>query len=101
MTSRVDDGIFQKGKLYRVTLKMAVPILQNGAPWNNLALEDFYPGGWRPINSNLKTENSLTRSNLDDWWGYTESRDDRLLAHVDTGYSTKRVYTYFVRPERV
>lgn len=95
----VKDGKFQKGKLYRVTLKSTIPgDASEYNSWYNLAVEDFYPAGWRPINSNFTTESALTHSNSNDWWSYIESRDDRMLTHIDYGNGNERVYTYYIRP---
>lgn len=67
--------------------------------WYHLAFEDFYPGGWRPINTRFNTESSLLASNSNDWWSYIESRDDRMLTYIDVGYSKTRTYQYYFRPE--
>ena len=98
----VKNNTFQKGKLYRVTLKSTIPGNTNQYnSWYNLTIEDFYPAGWRPINSNFTTESAMTHSNSSDWWNYTESRDDRMLTHIDYGYGNERIYTYYVRPNTV
>lgn len=66
----------------------------------NLAIEDFFPGGWRPINGIFKTESSLLRAETTSWWGYVESREDRILAHQSYIYGdTPLTYSYYIRPE--
>jgi alpha-2-macroglobulin len=97
----VTDGIFKKWELYRVTLKTIIPGVGAYGSWYNLTVEDYYPAGWRPINSRLKTESALTRSESIGSWSYNESRDDRMLAHIDYGYSSTRTYTYYIRPNIV
>ena len=91
------DGTFEVGRLYRVTLKAFLPTDENSS-WDNLAIEDYYPGGWRPINSRFKTTSATTRSTSSDWWSYIESRDDRMLSHVENGYGKTRTSTYYIRP---
>lgn len=83
LTTRIDDGVFLKGRLYRVTLKAGIPLSDEDKDWYSLALEDSYPAGWRSLNSNFQTENALTRSTSTDGWSHIESRDDRMLAYVD------------------
>lgn len=80
--SKVKDSTFQKGKLYRVTLtaELQVPVDEY---WYNLAIEDFFPAGWRPINQKFQTESSILENISDEnWWTYTEAKEDRLLAHM-------------------
>jgi hypothetical protein len=58
------DGVFHKGKLYRVTLRLMLPY-DDYTTWYNLALEDFFPSGWRPIQSGFKTESALHTAERD------------------------------------
>lgn len=44
----VTDNTYQRGSLYRVTLRVTLPDFSNKS-WHHLTLEDFVPGGWRPI----------------------------------------------------
>ncbi len=102
ISSRVEDGRFQKGKLYRVTLTVTPP--PSDAPTYYLTLEDYVPGAWRPIRGVFRTESSATTDNGDGWywngWSYVEARDDRILATSDYIYEAEpRTYTYYVRPE--
>lgn len=46
--SPVADGVYTRGALYRVILKVTLPDFVNKS-WHHLTLEDFVPGGWRPI----------------------------------------------------
>ena len=70
--------------------------------WYNLAIEDFFPAGWRPINQKFDTESSLLESVEDEnWWSYTEAKDDRLLAHISYGWGNTRTYSYYFRPELI
>ena len=94
------DGVFHKGKLYRVTLRASLPSYREMS-WAHLSIEDFFPGGWRPINSIFQTESALEADRGGDsyWWDHIESRDDRLLAHMSYGYGDTRTYTYYFRPE--
>ncbi len=96
----VKDSIFQKWKLYRVNLAVNLPNYENKS-WYNLALEDYFPAGWRPINGIFHTESALTHEESDNWWDYIESRDDRLLSHISYGYGKMRNYSYYIRPEYV
>lgn len=41
VTKPVQDGIFQRGKLYRVTLELTNTM---DKPYNRMTLEDFFPG---------------------------------------------------------
>ena len=95
--SLVSPLIFQKGRLYKVTLKADVPV----GSTRNLSLEDFFPGWWRPINGIFKTEKSLIQETSPSWWSYVESREDRLLAHREYIYRDEKVleYSYYIRPE--
>lgn len=103
-TTPVTDGVFEKGKLYRVTLATTLSGKKKES-WYNLASEDFLPAGWRPIRGIFKTESMLTASNTDrawwDYWDYTEAKDDRILSHISYGYGDTRTYIYYVRPESV
>lgn len=80
-----------------MTLKTNVP----SGSTRNLSLEDFFPGGWRPINGIFKTEKSVEQSTSSSWWSYVESREDRLLAHREYLYGDDRTleYSYYIRPE--
>jgi uncharacterized protein YfaS (alpha-2-macroglobulin family) len=97
VTAPLSDMTFQKGKLYKVTLKTTV---WDGAT-RNLSIEDFFPGGWRPINSIFQTEKTITQESGSSWWSHVESREDRLLAHRDYLYRDDRTleYSYYIRPE--
>lgn len=71
-----------------------------------LTLEDYIPGGWRPISSIFKTESSSTtdaNSKYGYWngWTHVESRLDRVLATQDYIWRTDQpyTYTYYIRPE--
>jgi hypothetical protein len=82
----VTNGLFAKGELYRVRITVT-PKPTNTIRYY-LTLEDYIPGGWRPINSILKTESSSTidtKSEYGYWngWTYVESRVDRVLATQD------------------
>lgn len=95
------DSTFQKGKLYRVTLTSDLQV-KNDEYWYNLAIEDFFPAGWRPINQKFHTESSLLENiNDENWWTYTEAKEDRLLAHMTYGWGKERTYTYYFRPELI
>lgn len=76
---------------------------KNDEYWYNLAIEDFFPGAWRPINQNFKTESSLMDNVQDNeyWWTYVESKEDRLLVHMNYGWGNTRKYVYYFRPELV
>jgi alpha-2-macroglobulin len=92
------DMTFRRGELYKVTLK--VTLASTGDDFSHLAIEDFLPGAWRPINQKFSTESSLIRNQNDEnYWSYTESRPDRILAHMTYGYWSTRTYTYYFRPE--
>lgn len=83
-----------------MNLTVNLPNYENKS-WYNLALEDYFPAGWRPINGIFHTESSLTHEESDSWWDYIESRDDRLLSHISYGYGKTRNYSYYIRPEYV
>ena len=92
------DRIFHQGKLYQATLTLTPSTPENRLRYY-LTLEDFFPGAWRPIASRFQTESVFTQSS-GDYWSHTETKDDRLLATMDTVYSSEpRTYTYYFRPE--
>lgn len=96
--SPVKDATFKRWKLYRVTLT-AQFASQGEDYWYNLAIEDFLPSAWRPINQKFQTESSLLENARDEsWWNYTEAKDDRLLAHMSYGWGNTRTYSYYFRP---
>ena len=93
---------FKKGKLYRVTLTATLKKSDSDSYWYNLAIEDFFPGAWRPINQKFQTESSIIEGASDEnWWTYTEAKDDRILAHMTYGWGSTRKYTYYFRPELI
>ena len=97
--SDVTDSVFQKSRLYKVTLEVTVP------RWStrNISVEDFFPGGWRPISTIFKTEKSILQDAPSSWWDHIESREDRLLAHREYLWdeSTPLTYSYYIRPESI
>jgi uncharacterized protein YfaS (alpha-2-macroglobulin family) len=100
----VTDGVFEKGVLYRVRLT-ATPS-QTALHRYYLTLEDYIPGGWRPISSVFQTESSSTtddQSQYGYWngWTHTESQLDRLFATQDYVWRWDQpyAYTYYIRPE--
>lgn len=102
--SPVPDNIFEKWQLYRVTLEVSLPDYVRRS-WHHLALEDFVPGGWRPIRGIFKTESVFTSDAQDGYywsgWSHVEAKDDRILAMGEWGYGDKQTYTYYFRPEFV
>ncbi len=71
-----------------------------------LTLEDYIPGGWRPISSIFKTESSSTTDGSSEYgywngWTHVESREDRIFATQDYIWQTDHpyTYTYYIRPE--
>lgn len=98
------DNIFHKWELYRVRITVT-PKPSNKNKYY-LTLEDYIPGGWRPISSVFKTESfTTTDANSEygywNWWTHVESRLDRILATQDYIWRTDRpyTYTYYIRPE--
>ncbi len=92
------DRIFHQWKLYQVKLTLTPSTTESRLRYY-LTLEDFFPGAWRPIASRFKTESVFTQV-TGDYWSHTETKDDRLLATMDTVYSAEpRIYTYYFRPE--
>ena len=106
MATAITDKTFQKWELYRVRITVT-PKPENTTKYY-LTLEDYIPGGWRPINSVFKTESSSTtdaNSEYGYWngWTHVESKEDRILATQDYVWQTDKpyTYTYYVRPEYV
>ncbi len=100
------DGIFKKWELYRVRITVT-PKPENTTKYY-LTLEDYIPGGWRPISSILKTESSSTTDASSEYgywngWTHVEAREDRILATQDYVWQTNQpyTYTYYIRPEYV
>jgi uncharacterized protein YfaS (alpha-2-macroglobulin family) len=97
----VKDSTFIRGKLYRVKLSARLASSSEES-WSHLAIEDFFPGAYRPINKTFSTESSLIANQQDEnYWSYNESKDDRTLAHLMYGWGDTRTYTYYFRPESV
>lgn len=98
----VTNGIFEKWKLYRVTLDVHLSNFTKNQSWFNLSMEDYFPAGWRPIRGIFKTESALTQEGSDGgWWDHIESQDDRLLVNMSYGYGNTRKYVYYIRPDYV
>lgn len=100
----LEDKTFIKGQLYRVNIHVKIP--NERATWQHLTVEDFIPGAWRPIRSIFQTESRMNAStessyDWDNYWSYTEAKNDRILATVESGYGTTRTYSYYFRPEHV
>jgi uncharacterized protein YfaS (alpha-2-macroglobulin family) len=100
----VSDGIFEKGVLYRV--RLTAKTNPNTTHRYYLTLEDYIPGGWRPISSVFHTESSSTtdtNSQYGYWngWTHVESQRDRIFATQDYlwWYDKPYTYTYYIRPE--
>jgi hypothetical protein len=100
------NGIFRKWDLYRVRITVT-PNTSNTTKYY-LTLEDYIPGGWRPINSKFNTESSSTTDASSEYgywngWTHTESREDRILATQDYVWRMDHpyTYTYYIRPEYV
>jgi alpha-2-macroglobulin len=99
-SSLVSDGVFKQGKLYRA--KLTATVTSSPDSWSHLAIEDFFPGAYRPIQKTFDTESSLIQNQQDEnWWSYNETKDDRILAHLMYGWGNTRTYTYYFRPEAV
>lgn len=98
----VNDWLYQRGSLYRVTLKVALPDFANKS-WHHLTVEDFVPGGWRPIRWIFKTESILMKDHQNPYawtsWSHVEAKNDRILATAEWWYGDKQSYTYYFRPE--
>ena len=104
--SLVTNNIFNKWELYRVR----ITIHQNKSDKINyyLTLEDYIPGGWRPIRWIFQTESSSTTDASSEYgywngWTYVESREDRIFATQDYVWRNDQpyTYTYYIRPEYV
>jgi uncharacterized protein YfaS (alpha-2-macroglobulin family) len=100
------NGIFKKWELYRVRITVT-PKPENTSKYY-LTLEDYIPGGWRPISSILKTESLSTTDGANEYgywngWTHVESREDRIFATQDYTWQTDHpyTYTYYIRPEYV
>lgn len=95
----ITNAIFQKGKLYKVTLRATLP--KEGR--RHISIEDFFPGGWRPINGIFKTEQSAIGTIWWTWWDHIESREDKLLAYREYLFWDESAleYAYYIRPESV
>jgi alpha-2-macroglobulin len=104
--SPITDGIFHKWQLYRVRITVT-PKPSNRSKYY-LTLEDYIPGGWRPIQWLFKTESSSTRDASSEYgywngWTHVESQLDRILATQDYIWQTDQpyTYTYYIRPDYV
>lgn len=98
----VEDTNFEKWQLYRATIRVKIP--EENATWQHLTVEDFVPGWWRPIKWIFHTESRMNEDSTgnydyNNYWSYVEARDDRILATIESGYGTTRIYTYYFRPE--
>ncbi|NRH21094.1 hypothetical protein HOO68_03555 [Candidatus Gracilibacteria bacterium] len=100
------NGIFKKGDLYRVRIKVT-PKSGNNTKYY-LTLEDFIPGGWRPIRGVFNTESSSTTDASSEYgywngWTHVEAQEDRILATQDYVWRTDYpyTYTYYIRPEYI
>ena len=92
------NHIFHKGELYKVTLTLELPEGNH----RHVSLEDFFPGGWRPINGIFQTERQGLTNVMGSWWTQRESRDDRMLLYRDATYGEEKLtYSYYIRPESV
>ena len=91
----ITNAIFQKGKLYKVTLRATLP--KEGR--RHISIEDFFPGGWRPINGIFKTEQSAIGTIWWTWWDHIESREDKLLAYREYLFWDESAleYAYYIR----
>ncbi len=103
--SPMNDTVFTKWQLYRVTLRVKIP--DTNATWQHLTLEDFVPGWWKPMRWIFQTESKLHSDSTNDfysnetYWGHIEAHDDRILATTEQWYGTTKSYSYFIRPEYV
>jgi hypothetical protein len=102
----VTTGVFAKGEPYRVRITVT-PKQENIAKYY-LTLEDYIPGGWRPIQWIFKTESSSTTDANSEygywnWWTHVEARIDRIFATQDYVWQTDHpyTYTYYIRPEYI
>lgn len=98
------NGIFKKWDLYRVRITVT-PKSGNSIKYY-LTLEDYIPGGWRPIRWVFNTESSSTTDASSEYgywngWNHIEAREDRILATQDYVWRTDYpyTYTYYIRPE--
>lgn len=98
------NGIFKKWELYRVRITVT-PKSGNNIKYY-LTLEDYIPGGWRPIRWVFNTESSSTTDASSEYgywngWTHVEAREDRILATQDYVWRTDSpyTYTYYIRPE--
>ena len=64
-------------------------------------MEQFLAGGIRAMNAKYQTESRLYATPNEAWyWSYVESRPERILAEIASGYgNTSTTYTYYFRPE--
>jgi uncharacterized protein YfaS (alpha-2-macroglobulin family) len=98
----VQDMTFQKGTLYKVTLTATIDTWTPNSSWSHLAIEDYFPGAWRPIHQNFRTESSQIQDQHDtNWWTHREAHDDRILAHLMYGWDKERTFTYYFRPDLI
>ncbi len=100
----ITDSIFHHWELYRVRITVT-PKPSNTNKYY-LTLEDYIPGGWRPISSILKTESMSTTDTNSEYgywngWTHVESQLDRIFATQDYIWRTDKpyTYTYYIRPE--
>jgi MG2 domain/Bacterial Alpha-2-macroglobulin MG10 domain/Alpha-2-macroglobulin family/A-macroglobulin TED domain/Alpha-2-macroglobulin bait region domain len=100
----VTTGIFAKWELYRVRITVT-PKSSNSTKYY-LTLEDYIPGGWRPIQWVFKTESSSTTDMSSEYgywngWTHVEAKLDRVFATQDYVWQTDQpyTYTYYIRPE--
>lgn len=98
------NGIFKKWELYRVRITVT-PKSGNSMKYY-LTLEDYIPGGWRPIRWVFNTESSSTTDSSSEYgywngWTHVEAKEDRIFATQDYIWRTDYPYsyTYYIRPE--
>ncbi|MBC7503547.1 hypothetical protein H7169_01120 [Candidatus Gracilibacteria bacterium] len=106
LSTHVTTGIFAKGELYRVRITVT-PKQENTAKYY-LTLEDYIPGGWRPIQGIFNTESSSTTDVNKEYgyfngWTHVEARIDRIFVTQDYIWQSDHpyTYTYYIRPEYV
>jgi hypothetical protein len=101
---RIEDGVFELGKIIRVCLTVTTP-----KDRNFVVVNDPLPAGFEAVDTSLDTESTEMVEKLQEyrkeneycWWGgfnRSELRDDEVLVFADYLFAGKHHYSYLVRP---
>ncbi len=95
---KVEDNIYTKWKYYKIWIKVS---FDENKQRRNVALEDYIPSTFKPINSKFKTESSAVKAwNQKSWsWNHVEYLKDRVFANASNAWWNDLYFEYMVTPE--